>query len=172
LIFVLSLFFQRTEKYTALQTGLAFLPMTVVILPANLASGRLATRVGPRMPMVVGQVLMMIGCVGLVWTSEGMPYSHLAVQMRLLGAGIGLTVPALTSALLGTVDDTESGIASGVLNAARQAGSVVGVALFGTSIGHQPGLVPGLRLALLVAAGILLPSALLAFRMLPREKRA
>jgi MFS transporter, DHA2 family, methylenomycin A resistance protein len=82
--------------------------------------------------------------------------------LLLIGAGIGLTVPAMTSGLLGTVDKSLSGIASGVLNAARQAGSVVGVALFGTFIGQRNQMVPGLRLALLVSSGILVPSTLLA----------
>jgi DHA2 family methylenomycin A resistance protein-like MFS transporter len=58
----------------------------------------------------------------------------------------------MTSALLGTVDKSQPGIASGVLNAARQAGSVVGVALFGTFIGQQNRMVPGLKLVLLVCS--------------------
>jgi MFS transporter, DHA2 family, methylenomycin A resistance protein len=165
LIFVLSLFFQRTQKYTALETGLAFLPMTTIILPADLASGWLTTRTGARLPMVAGQIMMMVGCVSMIGVSEGIAYWRLAAQLLLLGAGIGLTVPAMTSALLGTVDASESGVASGVLNAARQSGSVVGVALFGTFIGQESHMVPGLRLALLVSAGILLASSLLALRM-------
>jgi MFS transporter, DHA2 family, methylenomycin A resistance protein len=171
LIFVFSLFFQRTQKYTALQTGLAFLPMTIMILPANLASGWIATRAGARLPMAAGQILMLVGCVTLLGVSEGLRYWRLAGQLLLLGAGIGLTVPAMTSALLGTVDRSQSGIASGVLNAARQAGSVVGVALFGTFIGQQHQMVPGVRLALLVSVGILAPSFLLAFRI-PRRLSA
>ena len=58
LIFVLSLFFQRTQKYSALNTGLAFLPMTGIVLAANLASGRLTTRMGSRLPILTGQILI------------------------------------------------------------------------------------------------------------------
>jgi MFS transporter, DHA2 family, methylenomycin A resistance protein len=172
LIFVLSLFFQRTQNYTALETGLAFLPMTTIILPADLASGWLANRTGPQLPIVAGQALMIVACVSLLGVREGILYLHLAVQLLLLGAGIGLTVPAMTSALLGTVDKSQSGIASGVLNAARQAGSVVGVALFGTFIGQKSQMVPGLRLSLLVSVGILLPSTLLALRIPRRSPTA
>ena len=157
LIFVLSLFFQRTLGYSALDTGLAFLPMTGMILPANLVSGHIATRVGPRRPMVVGQIMMIAGCVGLVGASAGTPYWRMAPQLLLLGAGIGLVVPAMTSALLGTVDKSQSGIASGVLNASRQAGSVVGVALFGNA---------GLTRDLVIAAAISLPSTVVALRFL------
>jgi MFS transporter, DHA2 family, methylenomycin A resistance protein len=174
LIFVLSLFFQQTQKYTALQTGLAFLPMTAIILPADLASGWITTRTGARLPMVAGQILMMVGCASLAGVREGTPYWRVSAPLLLIGAGIGLTVPAMTSGLLGTVDKSLSGIASGVLNAARQAGSVVGVALFGGFIGQRHHMVPGLRLALLVSSGILVPSTLLAFsvpRRLPTRCR-
>ena len=171
LIFVLSLFFQRTQHYTPLQTGLAFLPMTTIILPADLASGWIATRTGARLPIVTGQILLLVACVGLLGVKEGTPYWYLGGQLLLLGAGIGLTVPAMTSALLGTVDKSRSGIASGVLNAARQAGSVVGVALFGTFISQGSHMVLGLRLVLRISAGILLPSSLLTF-LIPRLPRA
>jgi len=136
LIFVLSLFFQRTQKYSALNTGLAFLPMTGIVLAANLASGRLTTRVGARLPILTGQTLMIAGLLGLVPAKEGTPYLHIAAQLLLVGAGLGLTVPAMTSALLGTVEKSQSGIASGVLNAAPQVGSVAGVSLFGAFIGQ------------------------------------
>jgi MFS transporter, DHA2 family, methylenomycin A resistance protein len=168
LIFVLSLFFQRTQGYTALQTGLAFLPMTAIILPADLASGRITTLAGARLPIVVGQILMMVGCITLVGVRNDTLYWRLAIQLLLIGAGIGLTVPAMTSSLLGTVDKTQSGIASGVLNAARQAGSVVGVALFGTFIAEQDQIVSGLRLLLLLSAGMLLLSTLLGLSIPPR----
>ena len=165
LIFVLSLFFQRTQKYSALNTGLAFLPMTGIVLAANLASGRLTTRVGARLPILTGQALMIAGLLGLVPAKEGTPYLHIAAQLLLVGAGLGLTVPAMTSALLGTVEKSQSGIASGVLNAARQAGSVVVVSLFGTFIGQENHMIPGLRMALLVSCAILLLSFRLAFRI-------
>lgn len=172
LIFVLSLFFQRTQDYSALRTGLAFLPMTGIVLAANLTSGRMTTRMGPRVPIVAGQILMIAGCLSLLTMQKGTPYSHAAVQLLSIGAGIGLTVPAMTSALLGTVEKAQSGIASGVLNASRQAGSVVGVALFGRFISKENQMVPGLRLALLVSASTLVLSSLLATRIPGREKHA
>ena len=165
LIFVLSLFFQETQGYSPLRTGLAFLPMTAIILPANLASGLVATHTGARIPMVTGQLVMMAGCLLLLGVHQGASYWHLAIRMLLIGGGIGFTVPAMTSALLGAVDPSMSGVASGVLNASRQAGSVVGVAMFGSFIGHQEHMVASFRLALIVCAVMLLPSALFALRM-------
>jgi len=86
LIFVLSLFFQRAQKYSALDTGLAFLPMTGIVLAANLTSGRVTTRLGARLPVLVGQIFMIVGCASLLPVQEGVPYSHIAAQLLLIGA--------------------------------------------------------------------------------------
>jgi DHA2 family methylenomycin A resistance protein-like MFS transporter len=170
LIFVLSLFFQRTQHYTALQTGLAFLPMTGIVLAANLICGRITARSGSRMPTLIGQIIMTAGCWTLLGVNENTSYWRLAGQMLAIGAGIGLTVPAITSALLGTVDKSQSGIASGVLNATRQAGSVVGVSLFGTFIAQKDHLVRGFQTSLIICGLILLGSSFCAF-MIPKKRK-
>lgn len=72
----------------------------------------------------------------------------------MIGAGIGLTVPPMTSALLATVDRKQSGVASGVLNTARQVSSVIGVALLGSLIANRRQFVPGLHLALCISAAV------------------
>jgi len=64
-------------------------------------------------------------------------------------------VPPLTAVLLGSVEKARSGIASGTLNSARQTGSVIGVALFGSLIGGAHGLVPGARIALAISIALL-----------------
>jgi DHA2 family methylenomycin A resistance protein-like MFS transporter len=152
LLFVLSLFFQRAQHHSALVTGLAFAPMTVAIIAANLVSGRLAQRLG----IVVGAVLMGAGCAGLLGFGAAAPYGALVGQLVALGFGLGLVVPAMTSALLGGVARERSGVASGTLNTARQTGSVLGVALFGTLVAGPGSVVPGWHIALLISIGLLL----------------
>ena len=76
-----------------------------------------------------------------------------------IGGGLGLLVPALTSALLGTVEKERSGIASGVLNATRQTGSVLGVALFGSFVGKTDTFLQGARLSLVISALLLICGA-------------
>jgi DHA2 family methylenomycin A resistance protein-like MFS transporter len=152
LLFVLSLFFQRAQHHSALVTGLAFAPMTVAIIAANLVSGRLAQRLG----IVVGALLMGAGCAGLLGFGAEAPYGALVVQLVALGFGLGLVVPAMTSALLGGVARERSGVASGTLNTARQTGSVLGVALFGTLVAGPGSVVPGWHIALLISIGLLL----------------
>jgi DHA2 family methylenomycin A resistance protein-like MFS transporter len=75
---------------------------------------------------------------------------------------LGLLVPPLTSTLLGSVDKARSGIASGVLNSARQTGSVIGVALFGALVAKDATFMAGLKAAVGLAAGLLAVSAAIA----------
>ena len=152
LIFVLSLFFQELRNYSALKTGIAFVPMMAIILAANLAAGPLSSRTGPRALMVAGQASFAIGCFMLLQTAPQTPFIAMLPQLLAIGAGIGLTVPPMTSVLLGSVEKHLSGIASGVLNSSRQAGSVFGVALFGSLIADKEQFVRGLHTSLLISA--------------------
>ncbi len=162
LIFVLSLFFQRAQHLSPLHTGLAFAPMTGVVLAANLLAGRLAARLGSRRVIALGGALMAAGAAALRGAGAGSSYPTLVVQLVAVGLGIGLIVPVMTASLLGSVDRSRSGIASGTLNTARQTGSVIGVALYGSLIaGGQ--LVPGLHAALAISIGLALAVAALSF---------
>jgi MFS transporter, DHA2 family, methylenomycin A resistance protein len=169
LIFVFSLYFQELRSYTPLRTGLAFLPMTAVVLAANLSAGTLVQRRGPRFPLVLGQAIFMAGCFSLLFMSRETAYIEMAVPLLAVGAGIGLTVPPMTSVLLGTVDKKHSGVASGVLNSSRQAGSVVGVALFGSLIAQRARFVHGVHASLLISGIAVLIGCNLAVLVRSRE---
>jgi DHA2 family methylenomycin A resistance protein-like MFS transporter len=154
LIFVLSLYFQTTRHYSVLLTGLAFAPTTVAVFAANLLAGRVARTAGRRTLLAGAALLLAAGLGGLLIIGPGTGYAAIVAQLVVVGFGLGLFVPVITSALLGSVDAGHSGVASGTLNTARQTGSVVGVGLFGSlAAGH---LVSGLRLALLISIGLAL----------------
>jgi MFS transporter, DHA2 family, methylenomycin A resistance protein len=163
LIFTLSIYFQQIRNFSPFTTGLAFMPMTAVVVAANVAAGQAAARFGARLPMILGQAMFAAGCLFLTPIGTGQPYSHVWWQTVLMGAGIGLTVPPMTSALLATVEREQSGVASGVLNTTRQLGSVIGVALFGSLIANRDQFIPGMHLALLISAAVLLVGILAAF---------
>jgi MFS transporter, DHA2 family, methylenomycin A resistance protein len=161
LIFVLSLYFQRAQGRSALATGLAFAPMTGIVMATNIGAGRLARRVGARPVMLLGAVLAAAGCAGLAFVGTGTPYVAMVVQLVAFGAGVGLVVPLMTSELLGSVDRARSGAASGTLNTMRQTGSVIGVALYGSLVAGAS-IVGGLHAALGVSVGALLCTGALA----------
>lgn len=151
LIFMLSLYFQQLNHLSPLRTGMAFAPMMAAVLATNLIAARVTAAITARLTIAIGLLAMAASCVGLLSIQQGSSYASLCVQLIALGGGLGLLVPPLTSTLLGSVSRNYSGVASGVLNAMRQTGSVLGVALFGSLLGSA-GFIPGVKIALWIAA--------------------
>jgi DHA2 family methylenomycin A resistance protein-like MFS transporter len=156
LIFVFSLYFQRVNGMSPFATGLAFVPMMGAVLPVNLVAARVAERIGAPVTIAAGAALAGCGCLALLGIGQGTPYWATCGQLIVIGAGLGLLVPPLTSTLLGSVEKSRSGIAAGVLNATRQTGSVLGVALFGSLAGQANAFIAGAHASLLISAVLLL----------------
>ncbi|WP_248322486.1 MFS transporter [Caballeronia sp. Sq4a] len=138
-VFVLSLYLQRVLGQTPLQTGLAFLPLTGGFLLSNLASGPVVARFGSRGPMIAGALLDAAGFASLAFVDAHTPTVALLLPFLLIPSGMGVAVPAMTTALLGTVGQRRAGTASAVLNTARQAAGAMGVAAFGALAGQAGG---------------------------------
>jgi MFS transporter, DHA2 family, methylenomycin A resistance protein len=170
LLFVFSLYLQQINGFSPLQTGLAFVPMVGACLLTNLLVPRISVVLSSPLIVAAGSALMALACLGLLGVARGTPYARLLVQFIALGAGLGLLVPPLTSMLLGSADKARSGIASAVLNAARQIGSVLGVALFGSLLAMRQ-LVPGLHEALIISLLLLGGSALGSLKMCVASNR-
>src|ERR1700735_1870793 len=156
LIFVFSLYFQRVNGLSPFATGLAFLPMLGLVLPVNLVAARVAERIGAPSAIALGAGLSAVGCLALLGIAPGTSYWAIGGQLAIIGGGLGLLVPPLTSTLLGSVEKPRSGIAAGVLNATRQTGSVLGVALFGALVGQPDTFMRGAHLSLAISAAFLL----------------
>ena len=169
LIFVFSLYFQRLNHFSPLQTGMAFAPMMAAILVTNLLAARITGAIGARLTIAIGLAVMALSCVGFLGMKEGSSYGSLCVQLIALGGGVGLLVPPLTSTLLGSVAKQYSGVASGVLNAMRQTGSVLGVALFGSLLGASAGFMPGLKTALSISAALAFCALVAVMIGIPRK---
>jgi MFS transporter, DHA2 family, methylenomycin A resistance protein len=156
LIFVFSLYFQRVNGWSPFATGLAFLPMMGAVLPVNLVAAGVAERIGAPRTIALGAVLAAAGCLALLAIAPGTSYWAIGAQLVIIGGGLGLLVPPLTSTLLGSVEKSRSGVAAGVLNSTRQTGSVLGVALFGSLVGGSDAFMSGAHAALVISACLLL----------------
>jgi DHA2 family methylenomycin A resistance protein-like MFS transporter len=164
LIFVFSLYFQRVNGLSPFATGLAFLPMLGLVLPVNLVAARVAERIGAPSAIALGAGLSAAGCLALLGIAPGTGYWAIGGQLAIVGGGLGLLVPPLTSTLLGSVEKPRSGIAAGVLNATRQTGSVLGVALFGSLAGAPGAFMTGMHASLIISACLLLAAAAAIWR--------
>jgi DHA2 family methylenomycin A resistance protein-like MFS transporter len=164
LLFVLSLYFQQVSGLSAFETGLAFVPMMAAVLPVNLLAPRVTEYIGAPATIAAGAVLSAAGCLATLGIEADTSYWAICVQLVAMSAGLGLLVPPLTSTLLGSVEKSRSGVAAGVLNASRQTGSVLGVALFGSLVGQSRMFMAGLHASLMIAAGVLLAAAFAIWR--------
>lgn len=174
LVFVFSLFFQRVWDYSPLMAGSAFLPMTAAIMVANLACGPLVERYGARAVLIAGNTTAALGYLVTVPAVGSGSYGLMAVPIAVAGFGIGLVVPAMTNALLASVEAANAGIASGVLNASRQLGGLLGVAVMGLLVGGSSPerFLEGLSLSLGWAVAALVVGAVLSAVGLRRSARA
>jgi DHA2 family methylenomycin A resistance protein-like MFS transporter len=170
MVFVLSLYLQRVRGYSPLQAGLAFLPLTGGFLVSNVVSGWAVGRFGVRVPMIVGAVIAALGYGLLHRVDAATPLFGLLLPFLLIPSGMGLAVPAMTTAVLASTDAKRAGTASAVLNTARQAGGAVGVAAFGALAGGSAvaQIVSGMQTATAISAGLLVLGVGLGCLVRPR----
>ncbi|MFF4184305.1 MFS transporter [Streptomyces sp. NPDC001691] len=167
-IFAFSLYFQRVRGESALAAGLMFLPMTALIPVVNVLSGKLSNRFGARVPLLFGQLLALTGLLVLLLADEHTPTLLAAFLMVPLALGCGISVPALTAAMMEALPQERAGLAAGVLNAGRQVAGALSIAVFGTLVAGGGGFVAGLRTSLLIAAALFALSALSTLRLRTR----
>ena len=158
--FAFALYFQRVLLFSTVETGIAFLPFALMIIAANVVGGRSVARFGLRIPMFAGLVIAAAGCALLLGIDRNTTYLEILPGQLLIRLGIGLVVPAITTGTLAAVPSARSGVASGALNAVRQTGGAVGVALFGALMTTD--IVWGVRIALVISGVLLLVMAIIS----------
>jgi MFS transporter, DHA2 family, methylenomycin A resistance protein len=164
IIFIISLYLQQLLGYSAIQAGVAYLPLTATFIVANLVSGWLTGRAGPRTPMVIGAIVGATGFALLLPLGATSRYSSMIVAFILIPGGMGLAVPAMTTATLAAVDRKWAGTVAALLNTARQAGGAIGVAIFGALVGRgREHIVGGLHASSITSSALLLGAAMLAW---------
>jgi DHA2 family methylenomycin A resistance protein-like MFS transporter len=170
-MFVINLMLQEGRGLSPFEAGLALLPQMGLAMIGSMLSGRLTARVGsPRPTLVLGLLIGASGLIGLAVAGIDAAYVVLVLPLFATGFGMALTMPAATSAVVESAPPERTGVAAGVINASRQVGGVIGVALLGTLAAN--GLAGGLRAGLFVAAGAFLVGALISVVWVERETRS
>jgi MFS transporter, DHA2 family, methylenomycin A resistance protein len=164
-VFVGSLFLQQHLGLSPLLAGLAFLPSALFSVVGNLISGPVTIRFGTRVPVVVGLLSMVVGLTAMAVTAPlGSPVL-VALLVVPIGAGGSLAMPPTTGLVLASVSPERAGTASAVFNTFRQVGGAIAIAIFGALIADRERFVAGMQVSLLIAASLLLITALVSLRI-------
>ncbi len=169
-VFFVSLYLQQHLGLSPLLAGLAFLPAAVFSMTGNLLSGVIRNRFGPRVPVVAGQLSMVVGLTALLITAPlGSPVLT-AILLLFIGPGGSIAMPAVTGVVLDSVPAERAGTASAVFNTFRQVGGAVAIAVFGSILANAASFVTGMQTSLLIAASLLLVTALISLRIRPHHE--
>lgn len=160
MLFLLPVELQITDGYTPLESGLALLPLTVIILVLSAPSGRLAARIGPRLQMTVGPITVGVALALLRRTTTDHNYiTGVLPAMIVFGFGLAITVAPLTATALGSLPAKHAGLASAVNNDVSRLGGLIAVAalpalagISGTAYLHSSELSAGFRTAATISA--------------------
>jgi len=167
--FFLSLYMQNILGYSAVQAGAAFLPMTILIILVAPIAGKTSDRIGSRWLMAGGMILLGIQLAYFSQLGQDASYWTLLPAMIVGGLGMSLTMTPTAAAAVRAVPVEKSGVGSAVLNAMRQVGGSIGIAMMGAIVvGAAAGertpeaFLRGFERALLVASVIAFAGAVVA----------
>jgi MFS transporter, DHA2 family, methylenomycin A resistance protein len=155
-LLVLSLYFQRVRGETAALTGLKITTITATFCFTSILAGRLAGRYGPQRPILIGLALLAGGAFGLSAATAHASFAVLGPLLMAIGFGAGLVAPPMNAAILASVGPSRAGIGSGVLNASRQIGTALGVAVFASLFHGQTASLRSVQVAMACAGGLYL----------------
>jgi EmrB/QacA subfamily drug resistance transporter len=132
LMFFLPMNLIEIQHYTATEAGAAFLPFIVIMFSLSRWAGGLVERYGARVPLVAGPLITACGLALFAMAPEGRSYWRAFFPaMAVMGFGMTICVAPLTTTVMNSVPETESGLASGVNNAVSRIASLLAVAVLG-----------------------------------------
>jgi EmrB/QacA subfamily drug resistance transporter len=174
-IFFLVLQLQTVAGYGPLAAGLATLPITICMVFLASRGGRLSNRIGPRIPMTAGPIVMGLGTAWLLGVGEDTTYwLDVLPPLTVFGLGLALMVAPLTATVLAAAPDEVAGLASGVNNAVARTGSLLAVAALPPLVGlagddyAEPAILDaGFESAMMICAALLVLGGLLSWVAIP-----
>ena len=180
LFLYLTLYLQEVIHLSPFDTGLVYLPGTIVMFIVSAASAQLANRTSPGFLITAGLFLVAAGLALMTLADVESTWLALLPGLLVVCVGTGLVNPALASVALGSVESTQSGLAAGINDAFRQGGIAVGVAAFGAlfsasaALGHgsPEAYVTDLHHALLIGAALAAVGGITTSRLIPTRRTA
>jgi EmrB/QacA subfamily drug resistance transporter len=170
--FLLAIHLQRSLGYSALEAGAAFLPVTILMMFLSPAGGRLASRIGARIPMTLGPLVVGASMFLMERVKPGISYTSSVLPAAIvLGIGLSLTVAPLTAAVLAAVDDHHIGVASGINNAIARLAALLAIAVlpFVTGLSANTSLIDAFPNAMMISAGACAVGAAAAWLTIDRS---
>jgi EmrB/QacA subfamily drug resistance transporter len=136
MLFLLVLQLQQVLGYSPLEAGAATFPLTLLMLVLSPRAGRLATRIGPRLPMTLGPIVAGLGMLLMARIGVGSTYVRdILPAVVVFGLGLALTVSPLTATVMASADASRAGIASAVNNAVARVAGLIAVAVIPLAAG-------------------------------------
>jgi EmrB/QacA subfamily drug resistance transporter len=169
-LFMLPFMLIKVHGYTATGAGASFLPFSVIMGAGSRWAGGLSDRVGARLPLIGGPLLTGCGFAWLALTGHDPNYwTSVFPGLVFVGTGMTFAIPPLTSTVFNSVPKAESGMASGINNAAARGGGLIAVAAIGLAFGgadlaavNADALQAAYRMIMLTAAALAVLSAICA----------
>ncbi|HVL04195.1 MAG TPA: MFS transporter, partial [Acidimicrobiales bacterium] len=129
MFFLLATYLQTSLGYSPVESGLALMPVTLLLLVLSARAGALASRIGPRLPMTLGPLVVGTGLALMARIQPGSGYAVTVLPAAVVfGLGLALTVAPLTATVLAAADERHAGVASGVNNAVARVAQLLAVA--------------------------------------------
>ena len=132
-LYLLTLFFQNVRGYSPFEAGLSIVPISVSFMVLAPFAGRAGKRWGAPRVTAAGCIAAAVSVAAIALTGPDTPYAVFVVPYLLFGAGFAAITPSLATMAMAAVEPGRSGLAAGIVNAARQMGAVLGVAAIGSA---------------------------------------
>jgi MFS family permease len=179
-LFLIPIQLQQVAGYSPLQSGAALIPLTLFMLVLSARAGRLAQRIGPRLPMTAGPIVAGAGLALLVRAGPGSDYvTDVLPGILVFGLGLAFTVAPLTATVLGAAPDEQAGVASAINTDVSRIAGLLAVAVVPVAAGisgadylDPSAFNEGFRIAIVICAALCAAGGLLAFATIRRPRVA
>lgn len=158
--------------YSPVEAGLALLPLPILMTAASPTMGSLAARIGPRLPLTIGPVVVAVGLIlARLIDQDGSYWSGPFPTIAVMAIGMTIAVAPLTSSVLGSVEEQHVAMASGFNSAVARLGGLIATALLGSVLGKEGAdMFPDFHAAMFISGGVAALASIVALTMLPGVK--